>query len=53
VTAYHVSNSSRAALVAELKRKVAGDSKVTIAYRQPGEPSVVVTLAEVALPAVE
>ena len=41
-------------LVAELKNKVENDSRVTIVYRQPGEPSVVVNLgAEVELPAVE
>jgi len=41
-------------LVAELKSKVASDPKVTVVYRQPGDPSVVVNLGtEVELPAVE
>lgn len=41
------------AVVAELKSKMASDPRVTVVYRQPGEPSVVVNLgAEVKLPAV-
>ena len=41
-------------LVAELQNKVENDSRVTILYRQPGEPSVVVNLGtKVELPAVE
>lgn len=42
------------ALVAKLNSMVADDPRMTIVYRQPGEPSVVVNLGgEVKLPAVE